>query len=114
MYSIEVERTLVRSPHELWDKLCDHPGIAHWLGGVRIDGVEPMRITWNFRGADGVIELEAAPWGTRVRARVMPAQAPAWERLTTRYEIERALWQLFADLGYRSLQARQQRTGRVR
>ena len=115
MYSIEVERTLVRSPHELWDKLCDHPGIAHWLGGVRIDRVEPpQRITWNFRGADGVIELEAAPWGTRVRARVMPAQAPAWERLTTRYEIERALWQLFADLGYGSLEARRQSTGRMR
>jgi uncharacterized protein YndB with AHSA1/START domain len=104
MYSIEVERTLVRSPHEVWDKLCDQPGIARWLGGVQIDGVEPpTRIAWKFRGANGVIELEAAPWGTRVRARVMPAEGPAWERLTTRYEIERALSQLFADLGSRSL-----------
>ena len=32
-----------------------------------------------------------------------PAQGPAWERLTTRYEIERALWQLFAELGSKSL-----------
>jgi uncharacterized protein YndB with AHSA1/START domain len=104
MYSIEVERTLVRSPHEVWDKLFDHPGIARWLGGVQIDRVEPpTRIEWNFRRADGVIELEAAPWGTRVCARVMPAQGPAWERLTTRYEIERALHQLFADLGSKSL-----------
>jgi hypothetical protein len=104
MYSIEVERTLVRSPHELWDRLFDHPGIARWLGGVQIERVEPpTRIEWNFRCANGVIELEAAPWGTRVRARVMPAQAPAWERLTTRYEIERALWQLFADLASKSL-----------
>jgi hypothetical protein len=104
VYSIEVERTLVRSPHELWDKLFDHPGIARWLGGVQIDRVEPpTRIEWNFRSADGVIELAAAPWGTRVSARVMPAQGPAWERLTTRYEIERALHQLFADLGSKSL-----------
>ena len=104
MYAIEVERTLVRSPHELWDTLSDHPGIARWLGGVQIDRVEPpTRIEWNFRRANGVIELEAAPWGTRVRARVMPAQGPAWERLTTRYDIERALRQLFAELGSRSL-----------
>ena len=107
MYSIEVERSLVRSPHELWDRLSDHPGIARWLSGVRIDGLEPpQRIAWNFRGASGVIELEAAPWGTRVRARVMPVQAPAWERLATRYEIEQALRKLFADLGARSLEAR--------
>jgi hypothetical protein len=104
MYSIEVERTLVRSPHELWDRLCDHPGIARWLSGVQIEGIEPpTRIEWTFRGANGLIELEAAPWGTRVRARVMPAQGPAWERLTTRYEIQRALWELFADLGSKSL-----------
>jgi uncharacterized protein YndB with AHSA1/START domain len=107
MYSIEVERTLVRSPHELWDKLCEDPGIDRWLGGVQIHAVEPpTRMEWNFRGADGVIELEAAPWGTRVRARVKSAQVPAWERLITRYEIEQALRRLFADLGSRSLQGR--------
>ena len=41
MYSIEVERTLVRSPHELWDKLSDRPGIARWLGEREIREVEP-------------------------------------------------------------------------
>jgi hypothetical protein len=107
MYSIELERTLVRSPHELWDKIFDHPGISRWLRGVQIRATQPPnRIEWDFRGANGVIELEAAQWGTKVRARVKPAQAPAWERLTTRYEIERGLGQLFADLGSRSLQGR--------
>jgi hypothetical protein len=97
-------RTLVRSPQELWDRLVDHPGIARWLCDVQIEEIEPpKRIEWRFRGANGVIELESAPWGTKVRARVMPAQGPAWERLTTRYEIERALRRLFADLGSRSL-----------
>jgi hypothetical protein len=64
----------------------------------------PTRIEWTLRGANGVIELEPAQWGTRVRARVKSAQAPAWERLTTRYEIEGGLQRLFADLGSNSLQ----------
>jgi uncharacterized protein YndB with AHSA1/START domain len=107
MYSIEVERTLVRSPHELWDRLSDSPGIARWLGDVRVDAVQaPHRMEWTFRGATGVIELETAPWGTRVRALVRSAEAPAWERLATKYEIERALRRLFADLASKSLQGR--------
>jgi hypothetical protein len=107
MYSIELERTLVRSPHELWDQLSAHPGISRWLGGVQILASEPPhRIEWIFRGASGMIELEAAQWGTRMTARVKPAQVPAWERLTTRYEIERALRELFAELGAKSLQRR--------
>jgi hypothetical protein len=107
VYCIELERTLVRSPHELWDRIFDHPGISRWLGGVQIRTAEPpTRVEWDFRGAAGVIELEAAPWGTRVCARVKSPQAPAWERLTTRYEIERGLRQLFADLGNKSLQGR--------
>jgi uncharacterized protein YndB with AHSA1/START domain len=107
MYSIEVERTLVRSPRELWERLSDRPGIGRWLTDAEIHAVEPpTRIEWSFRGASGVIELEAAPWGTRVSARVKPVQGPAWERLTTRYVIEGALRQLFADLGSTSLQAR--------
>jgi uncharacterized protein YndB with AHSA1/START domain len=107
MYSIEVERTLVRSPRELWEQLFDRPGIARWLGDVQVHAVEPLtRIEWSFRGANGVIELEASRWGTKVRARVEPAQLPAWERLTARYELEGALRELFADLGSKSLEGR--------
>jgi hypothetical protein len=107
MYSIEVERTMVRSPHELWDKLCDPPGIARWLADIQVSAVEPPnRIEWTFRGASGVIELEASRWGTKIRARVQSAQVPAWERLTARYEMERALRDLFADLGSSSLHGR--------
>jgi uncharacterized protein YndB with AHSA1/START domain len=107
MYSIEVERTLVRSPRELWERLSDHPGITRWLGDAEIQAVEPpTRIEWRLRGASGVIELEPTQWGTRVRARVKSAQVPAWERLETRYEIEGALQRLFADLGTNSLQRR--------
>jgi uncharacterized protein YndB with AHSA1/START domain len=108
MQTIELERTLVRSPHELWDRLSAHGGIERWLGGVQVrDTKPPNRIEWSFRGASGVIELEPAHWGTRVRARVEPAAAPAWERMTTRHEIEHALRRLFADLGSRSLQGKE-------
>jgi hypothetical protein len=107
MYCIEVERTLVKSVHELWERLSDRPGIRHWLGDVQIRAVEPpARIEWTSRGADGLIELEASRWGTTIRARVQPAALPAWERLTARYEIERSLRELFADLGARSLHHR--------
>jgi uncharacterized protein YndB with AHSA1/START domain len=108
MQYIEVERTLVRSPRELWEKLSDHPGITRWLSGAEIRAVEPpARIEWDLRGAVGVIELESAPWGTRVRARVTPPQVPAWERMTARHEIELGLRRLFADLGTGSLQGKE-------
>lgn len=105
MQTIELERTLVRSPHELWDRLSARGGIGRWLGGAQIHETQPpTRIEWSFRGAMGVLELEPAHWGTRVRARVEPAPVPAWERMVTRHEIEHGLRQLFADLGARSLQ----------
>ena len=108
MQTIELERTVVRSPHELWDRLSARGGIARWLSDAEVRGVEPPnRIEWSFRGASGVIELEPAPWGTRVRARVQPADMPAWERLMLRREIEHGLRQLFADLGSRSLQGKE-------
>ena len=34
MQTFEVERTLVKSPPELWDELCCEPGLARWLGDV--------------------------------------------------------------------------------
>jgi uncharacterized protein YndB with AHSA1/START domain len=108
MQTFELERTLVRSPHELWDRLSAHGGIERWLGGAQVGEIRPPnRMEWTFRGARGVIELEPAHWGTRVCARVEPAAAPAWERMTTRHEIEHALQRLFADLGSRSLQGKE-------
>lgn len=105
MHFIEVERTLIRSPRELWDRLVDHPGIGAWLENAQIEAADPPHcIQWSFRGARGVIELHACGWGTKVSTRVEPAQLPAWERLAARYEIERALGRLYADLGVGSLQ----------
>lgn len=106
MQTIELERTLVKSPPELWDELCCEPGIARWLGEVQIRELEaPNRIAWDGRGASGVIELVSSGWGTKVRARVEPARVPAWERLRARYDFEQGLKRLLDDLGSSSLKS---------
>jgi hypothetical protein len=106
MPTFELERTLVKSPPELWDELCCEPGLARWLGEVNVRKLEaPNRITWDARGATGVIELESSGWGTKVRARVEPARVPAWERLMARQNYEPGLKQLLDDLGSSSLKS---------
>ena len=67
MPTINLERTLVKSPPELWEELSD---IERWLGEVEVSQREPpSRLTWSGRGAHGTIELEPSGWGTKVRAR---------------------------------------------
>jgi uncharacterized protein YndB with AHSA1/START domain len=104
MPTIELERTLVKSPPELWEELCCEPGLARWLGEVCVRELEaPNRITWDARGATGVIELESSGWGTKVRARVEAARIPTWERLKARQDFEPGLKRLLDDLGSSSL-----------
>jgi len=65
--TITLERTLVKSPPELWEELSQ---IERWLGEVEISRREPPnRLTWTARGIHGTIELEPSGWGTKVRAR---------------------------------------------
>jgi hypothetical protein len=80
--TIELERTLVKSPPELWDEIASEEALRRWLGEVKVSAMEPpSRIEWNGKGAHGVIELEASGWGTRVRAHVeTDAQGGFWER----------------------------------
>ena len=67
MPTITLERTLVKSPPELWEELSQ---IERWLGEVEISRREPPnRLTWSARGVHGTIELEPSGWGTKVRAR---------------------------------------------
>ena len=69
MPTIELERTLVKSPPELWDEIASQEALARWLPGVRLGSLDPpSRIEWNADGVRGVIELEASGWGTRIRA----------------------------------------------
>jgi hypothetical protein len=94
MPTVELERTLIKSPPELWDELASEPGLSRWLGEVRVSAAEPPhRLEWASDVASGVIELEAAGWGTTVRALAETGESDVEEQLTD----------LLDDLGSSSL-----------
>jgi len=94
MANVELERTLVKSPPEVWDELSSEPGLRRWLGDVRVRTTDaPRRLEWDSDVAHGVIELEASGWGTRVRALAD----------TGDHVIEQQLTGLLDDLGSSSL-----------
>jgi hypothetical protein len=73
--SSEVQRTLVKSPPELWAELSDPTTLARHLGElgeIRIVRTEPDRaVDWEAAAADGAqatgrVEIEPSGWGTRV------------------------------------------------
>jgi hypothetical protein len=73
--SSEVQRTLVKSPPELWAELSDPATLARHLGelgDVRILATEPERtVDWEAAAADGAevsgrVAIEPSGWGTRV------------------------------------------------
>jgi hypothetical protein len=106
MPTIELERTLVKSPPELWEELASDPGLSRWLGDVRVSSAEPpSRIEWNGQGARGVIELEPSGWGTKIRAHAQTGAGAFWERLRQREDgsLEQSLEALLDDLGSSSL-----------
>jgi hypothetical protein len=68
--STEVQRTLVKSPPELWAELGSQEGLARHLGEIgeiRVTKVEPeSRVEWEADQASGVVQLKQSGWGTRV------------------------------------------------
>jgi hypothetical protein len=73
--SSEVQRTLVKSPPELWAELSDPATLARHLGElgeIRIVRTEPDRaVDWEAATTDGAqasgrVEIEPSGWGTRV------------------------------------------------
>jgi hypothetical protein len=104
MPTIELERNLVKSAPELWDDLASGSRLSGWLGEVRVRAAyPPHRLEWDVRGASGVIELESAGWGTKVRVQADVDRLPAWERLQARYALERSLRELLDHLSSSSL-----------
>jgi hypothetical protein len=86
--SSEVQRTLVKSPPELWAELSDPAALARHLselGEVRITRVEPEKaVEWEATDATGTVRLKPSGWGTRVTLTVTreipePESAPAPE-----------------------------------
>lgn len=70
MISSEVQRTLVKSPPELWAELSDPAALARHLGElgeIRITKIEPEQsVEWEAEAASGKVELKASGWGTKV------------------------------------------------
>src|ERR1700694_4151558 len=70
MISSEVQRTLVKSPPELWTELSDPAALGRHLGEfgeIRITRVEPEKtVEWEADGATGTVLIKPSGWGTRV------------------------------------------------
>jgi hypothetical protein len=86
MISSEVQRTLVKSPPELWAELSDPTTLARHLGAlgeIRITRTEPERtVEWEAVDTTGKVLLKASGWGTKVTltaARELVAPEPPVE-----------------------------------
>ena len=75
------QRTLVKSPPELWAEVSEQRTLAHRLeafGEVRITRLEPeTSVAWEGSDICGTVELEPAGWGTIVTLRATPASEQA-------------------------------------
>src|ERR1700730_17404986 len=75
MISSEVQRTLVKSPPELWAELSDTASLARHLGElgeIRITRVEPEQmVEWEAPNTSGKVLLKPSGWGTRVTLTVI-------------------------------------------
>ena len=76
----EAQRTLVKSPPELWAEVSDPESLARHLGAfgdIRITRTEPeTTVAWEGDRASGTVELAPAGWGTKVTVKAEPtAQA---------------------------------------
>src|SRR4051812_8161588 len=82
---MEVQRTLVKSPPELWAEVSDVEALTRHLaafGEITITRVEPeSTVAWEGEHASGTVELSASGWGTKVTLSAQPAdvQPPAPE-----------------------------------
>ena len=88
MPSIEVSRTLVKSPPELWAEL-EGDRLADAVGAVTVRPTEHEReLVWEANGAHGTARLEPSSWGTRVTLTAeiedVVARQGVWARLLGR------------------------------
>ena len=86
--STEVQRTLVKSPPELWTELSNSETLARHLGDfgeIRITSAEPeTKVEWEAEQAKGTVQLKQSGWGTKVtlsvtRTPTVPEPAAAEE-----------------------------------
>jgi hypothetical protein len=87
MDELTANRTLVKSPPELWAECSDAAALARHLGAfgdIRITRLEPETVVaWEGERASGTVLLQPSGWGTRVvltaRLTPAPAEEPAGE-----------------------------------
>ena len=72
------QRTLVKSPPELWAEISDVDALARHLGEfgeIRITRADPeTTVAWEGDRARGTVELEPTAWGTKVTLTAEVAQ----------------------------------------
>ena len=80
MISSEVQRTLVKSPPELWAELSDPKSLARHLGElgeIRITRAEPEKLVeWKAEEARGSVAIKASGWGTKVTLKATREYTP--------------------------------------
>jgi hypothetical protein len=84
MADLTAQRTLVKSPPELWSELSEVESLARHLGElgeIRIVKVEPeSTVAWEGEQVSGTVELEQSGWGTKVTFKAtVPEPGPAAE-----------------------------------
>src|ERR687888_50558 len=79
MQEPSAQRTLVKSPPELWAELSDVESLARHLGEfgeIRITRLDPeTTVAWEGDRARGTVELEPSGWGTKVTITARLAEA---------------------------------------
>ena len=80
MQQPRAQRTLVKSPPELWAQVSDVEALARHLGDfgeIRIIRLEAeTTVAWEGDRARGTVQLEPSGWGTRVTLTADVAEAP--------------------------------------
>ncbi len=80
MQEPRAQRTLVKSPPELWAEVSDVDALARHLGEfgeIRITRLEPeTTVAWEGDRACGTVALEPSGWGTKVTLTAKLAEVP--------------------------------------
>jgi hypothetical protein len=88
-----VQRTLVKSPPELWADLSNPETLARRLGEfgeIRITHLVPeTTVAWEGERASGTVEIEPSGWGTKVRLSAQPKPPAIEEEMLTEDDLER-------------------------
>src|SRR4029453_16915928 len=81
MPTVEVSRTLVKSPPELWEDLAGER-LKEMVGAEEVKASEDERLlAWEGEGSRGTAALEPSGWGTKV---ILRAEVDVEETVTER------------------------------